>query len=85
MSDLHLCRVVRFHQLGGPEVLRLEHAKTASPQPDEAQLRVEAIALNRVDAMFRRGTYPEKPAFSARSGFEVSVARFKPQPSGWAS
>ncbi|WP_256374790.1 hypothetical protein [Paracoccus sp. SM22M-07] len=31
MSDLHLCRVVRFHQLGGPEVLRLENEEPLSP------------------------------------------------------
>ncbi|MEO1910498.1 MAG: zinc-dependent alcohol dehydrogenase family protein [Paracoccus sp. (in: a-proteobacteria)] len=72
MSDLHLCRVVRFHQLGGPAVLRLEHEEPQAPQPDEVQLRVEAIALNRADAMFRRGTYLEKPTFPARSGFEAS-------------
>lgn len=79
-------RVVRFHELGGPEVLRLEHEPPQAPRPGEVQLRVEAIALNRADAMFRRGTYLEKPAFPARSGCEAAgvvtavgegVARFR--------
>lgn len=65
-------RVVRFHQLGGPEVLRIEHQPPQPPRPDEVQLRVTAIALNRADAMFRRGTYLEKAQFPARSGFEVA-------------
>ncbi|TJZ76616.1 alcohol dehydrogenase catalytic domain-containing protein, partial [Paracoccus hibiscisoli] len=72
MSDRYLCRVVRFHQLGGPEVLRVEHEQPQAPAPDEVQLQVEAIALNRADAMFRRGTYLEKPSFPARSGFEAA-------------
>ncbi|MBM3604207.1 MAG: zinc-dependent alcohol dehydrogenase family protein [Alphaproteobacteria bacterium] len=66
------CRVVRFHELGGPEVLHLEHEPPQAPQRGEVQLRVEAIALNRADAMFRRGTYLEKPIFPARSGCEAA-------------
>lgn len=72
MPDPHPCRVVRFHELGGPEVLRLEHEQPQAPAPGEVQLRVTAIALNRADAMFRRGTYLEKPTFPARSGFEAA-------------
>lgn len=72
MSDPHPCRVVRFHEPGGPEVLRPEHEQPHAPAPDEVQLRVTAIALNRADAMFRRETYLEKPIFPARSGFEAA-------------
>lgn len=63
-------RVVRFHELGGPEVLVLDRIAPAPPGPGEVQIRIEAIALNRADAMFRRGSYLEKAAFPARSGFE---------------
>ncbi|WP_146612584.1 hypothetical protein [Paracoccus sediminilitoris] len=50
------------------------------PPTDKVQLRVDAIALKRADAMFRRASYLEKPTFPARSDFEALVARFRPQP-----
>ena len=70
MEKLH--RVVRFHELGGSEVLQIEQQPPVPPQADEVQLRIQAIALNRADAMFRRGTYLEKATFPARTGFEAA-------------
>jgi len=50
-------RVVRFHEVGGPEVLRLEEVQTGPPAPDEAQLRQTAIGLNFIDVYDRTGLY----------------------------
>ena len=69
---MSLSRIVRFHELGGPEVLRLEQGHISAPGPDEARIRVRAIGLNRADVMFRRGRYLEKASLPSRLGFEAS-------------
>ena len=63
--------VVRFHELGGPEVMRLEDAEVGEPGPGEVRIRVEAIGVNRAEALFRTGAYiaPVK-RFPARLGSE---------------
>jgi NADPH:quinone reductase-like Zn-dependent oxidoreductase len=63
---------VRFHQAGGPEVLKLERVKVPAPGPREVRLEVKAIGLNRVDSMFRSGYYSEQPIFPSMLGFEAS-------------
>ncbi len=49
-----MTHVVRFHQTGGPEVLRIEELDVGVPGPGEIRVRVEAIGLNRAESMFRR-------------------------------
>lgn len=65
-------RVVRFHQKGGPEVLRIEEVETVPPGPGELQIAVRAIGLNRAESMFRSGPYVEEPVFPARLGYEAA-------------
>jgi NADPH:quinone reductase-like Zn-dependent oxidoreductase len=48
-------KAVRFHQHGGPEVLRYEDAPNPDPVPGEALVRVRACALNYLDVWERRG------------------------------
>ncbi|MFF2195862.1 zinc-dependent alcohol dehydrogenase family protein [Streptomyces sp. NPDC058157] len=68
-----MARTVRFHELGGPEVLRLEEVPAGPPGPGELLIRVEAIGLNRAEALFRGGDYIEAPkAFPATLGAEAS-------------
>ncbi len=52
-----MSRMVRFHQYGGPEQLRIEDLEVAAPGKGEVRIRVEAIGLNRSEALFRAGTY----------------------------
>ena len=65
-------KIVRFHETGGPEVLRIEDLPLAEPSTGEVRLRVEAIGLNRAEVMFRKGQYLETPQFPSRIGYEAS-------------
>src|SRR5262245_42184636 len=67
-----MARVVRFHQLGGPEVLRLEEVEVPPPGKGEVQIRIKALGLNRAESMFRRGQYLEEPKLPARLGYEAA-------------
>jgi NADPH:quinone reductase-like Zn-dependent oxidoreductase len=44
-------RVVRFQETGAPAVLRIEEEPTRVPAADEVLIRVEAIGLNRAEAV----------------------------------
>jgi len=63
--------VVRFHELGGPDVLRLENLEVPTPGSSEVKIRVEAIGLNRADLAFRAGRYLERPKLPSRLGYEA--------------
>ncbi len=65
-------RIVRFHQTGGPEVLKIETVDVPSPSSGEVRIRVKALGLNRAEVMFRSGQYLEQPKFPARLGYEAA-------------
>lgn len=65
-------KIVRFHQLGGPEVLRLEDLPLPEPGQGEVRLRVKAIGLNRAEVMFRTGRYLVDPVLPSKLGYEAS-------------
>lgn len=67
-----MARVVRFHEAGGPGVLRLEEVEVRPPAIDEVQIAVRAIGLNRAESMFRRDAYVETPVFPAQLGYEAA-------------
>ncbi|GGK90167.1 NADPH:quinone reductase [Sphaerisporangium melleum] len=54
-----MVRTVRFHEIGGPEVMRLEAVEPGDPGPGEVRIRVDAIGINRAEALFRSGRYIE--------------------------
>lgn len=67
-----MARLVRFHQHGGPEVLRIEDVDVPLPGPGEVQIRVKALGLNRAEALLRAGTYIETPALPSGLGLEAA-------------
>jgi NADPH:quinone reductase-like Zn-dependent oxidoreductase len=67
-----MARVVRFHQLGGPEVLSIEEVAVPAPGHDEVRIRVKALGLNRAEAMLRSGNYIETATFPSGLGFEAA-------------
>lgn len=67
-----MAKIVRFYELGGPEVLKLEQAAVRPPGEGEVRLRVEATGLNRAEALFMRGYYFEQPKLPSRLGYEAA-------------
>ncbi|GJL70259.1 MAG: alcohol dehydrogenase [Nitrospirales bacterium] len=65
-------KIVRFHQIGGPEVLKLEDLPLAEPGKGEIRMKVEAIGLNRAEIMLRKGQYLETPQLPSRLGYEAA-------------
>jgi NADPH2:quinone reductase len=53
-----MAKAVRFHETGGPEVLRYENVEVGEPGPGQVRLRHEAVGLNFADTYFRSGLYP---------------------------
>lgn len=67
-----MARLVRFHQHGGPEVLRIEDVELSGPGPGEVQIRVKALGLNRAEALLRAGAYIETPTLPSGLGLEAA-------------
>lgn len=53
-----MAHAIRFHETGGPEVLRWEEVPVGLPGPGQVRLRHEAVGLNFADTYFRSGLYP---------------------------
>ncbi|KFZ76906.1 oxidoreductase [Amycolatopsis sp. MJM2582] len=49
-------RVVRYHEHGGPDVLRIEEADVPTPGDGQVLLRTEAIGVNFIATELRRGS-----------------------------
>jgi len=65
-------KIVRFHETGGPEVLKLEEEALQEPGPDEVRIKVEALGLNRAEVMFHYGQYMPIQSFPSRIGYEAA-------------
>ena len=65
-------KIIRFHEMGGADVLKVENVPLTEPGQGEVRLKVEAIGLNRAEAMFRQGQYLEQPELPSRLGYEAS-------------
>lgn len=56
-----MVKAVRFHETGGPEVLRVEEVAVGDPGPGEVRIRHGAVGCNFADTYFRSGLYPVQP------------------------
>jgi len=46
----------------------LEEVELSLPSPNEVQIRIRALGLNRAESMFRSGQYLGQPMLAARLG-----------------
>lgn len=65
-------RVIRFHRLGGPEVLQIDDVEIPLPGSGEVRLRVKALGLNRAEALLRTGQYIETASLPSSLGLEAA-------------
>jgi len=67
-----MVRIVRFHRLGGPEVLEIEQGDVPEPLEGEVRIQARAFGLNRAETLFRRGVYIEQPDLPSGTGLEMA-------------
>ncbi len=53
-----MAKAVRFHKIGGPEVLQMDEVQVGEPGPGQARIRHSAIGVNFIDTYQRSGMYP---------------------------
>jgi NADPH2:quinone reductase len=53
-----MSRAIRIHEIGGPEVLKLEATQVGEPGPGQARVRHTYVAVNFIDVYFRTGRDP---------------------------
>ena len=70
-----MTKAIRFHETGGPEVLRWEDVDPGAPGPDQVLVRQTAVGLNFIDTYHRSGLYPlELPSGIGMEGAGVVEA-----------
>ena len=55
-----MSKAFRFHEHGGPEVLRFEDVEVGAPGPGQVRIRNVAVAVNYRDVLMRRGVHAVK-------------------------
>jgi len=65
-------KAVRFHEVGGPEVLQFEEIDQPIPGAGQVRLRVAASAFNAADNGMRAGFLPIPVVFPHVPGYDVS-------------
>ena len=83
---LHVMRAIVFEEPGDASVLRLGEVPSPKLEPGCVRLRVAATALNRADALQRRGFYPPPPGASEILGLECAgeVIEIASDVEGWS-
>jgi NADPH2:quinone reductase len=65
-------KAIRFHAVGGPDVLVYEDAADPTPGPGMVVVRVRAAGVNFADTRFRRGEYFVRPQLPDVPGLEAA-------------
>lgn len=72
MTKGQIMMAVRFHEVGGPEVLKYEEIEQPSPAADEVRIRVAASAFSPADNSMRAGLLPIPVLLPHVPGYDVS-------------
>ncbi|BFM24191.1 NADP-dependent oxidoreductase [Microbacterium sp. che218] len=65
-------KAMRFHEVGGPDVLRLDDVELPTPGPGQVRLKVAASAFNAADNGMRAGFLPIPVQLPHVPGYDVS-------------
>ena len=65
-------KAIRVHELGEPEVMRLEELDIPTPAAGEVLIKVAAAGINYADLAQRQGTYLTRSHTPMTPGFEVA-------------
>lgn len=65
-------QAIRYHETGGPDVLRLDEIPVPTPGPGQVRIRVGAVGLNFYETLQRRGNYRVAPALPFTPGGEAA-------------
>lgn len=80
-------KAIRVHEVGGPEVMKLEDVPDPRPEPGRIVVRVKAAGVNPVDTYIRAGISYRKPDMPWTPGYDAGgivesvgtgVNKFKP-------
>ncbi|UVE16169.1 zinc-dependent alcohol dehydrogenase family protein [Pseudomonas sp. LS44] len=67
-----MSRMIRFHQFGPAEVLKIEQVESGQPGPGEVLLHVEAIGVSWHDVLWRQNLAPSQARLPAGIGHELA-------------
>ncbi|MCZ6455476.1 MAG: NADPH:quinone oxidoreductase family protein [Alphaproteobacteria bacterium] len=67
-----MVKVIRCHEYGTPDVLRVDDVPPRAPGPGEIRVRLRACAVNFPDLLSCAGTYQHKPDFPFSPGIEAA-------------
>ncbi|SDO52783.1 NADPH:quinone reductase [Microbacterium sp. ru370.1] len=65
-------KAMRFHEVGGPDVLRLDDVEVPTPGPGQVRIKVAASAFNAADNGMRAGFLPIPVRLPHVPGYDVS-------------
>ena len=66
-----MTKMIRVHEVGGPEAMRFEDVDLGAPGAGEVRIRHTAVGLNYIDVYFRTGLYPA-PSVPFTPGMEAA-------------
>jgi NADPH:quinone reductase len=69
---LNTMKIIKFYEIGGPEVLRYEVVERPRMAPNRVLVRIHAIGVNFADTVMRRGGYLAQPKLPETPGFEAA-------------
>jgi NADPH:quinone reductase len=58
MEGANMTKAIRFHETGGPEVLKWEDVEPGAPGAGQIRVKHYAVGLNYIDVYHREGLYP---------------------------
>jgi NADPH2:quinone reductase len=65
-------KAIRFHNIGGPEVLQIDEVPDPTPAAGQVLVRVMAIGINPYETYIRSGKYPSPPTMPAVLGNDAA-------------